>query len=39
MAANTQKTGFTWTNKRVLISGVTGFMGSGVSERLVNLNA
>jgi len=39
MTDNTQKTGFTWTNKRVLISGATGFIGSGVTERLVDLNA
>jgi nucleoside-diphosphate-sugar epimerase len=39
MTANAQTDGFPWTNKRVLVSGATGFIGSGVTERLVDLSA
>jgi len=39
MTANAKEPAFDWTDKRVLISGATGFIGAGVTNRLLDLNA
>jgi nucleoside-diphosphate-sugar epimerase len=39
MTTHSQAPAYTWSSKRVLISGATGFIGTEVTERLIDLNA
>ncbi len=39
MTTRSQGDAFSWSNKRVLVSGATGFIGSEVTKRLMKLNA
>jgi nucleoside-diphosphate-sugar epimerase len=39
MSQAIQDVDFTWAGKRVLVSGATGFIGAGVAQRLIELDA
>jgi nucleoside-diphosphate-sugar epimerase len=39
MTTHSQTPAYTWSSKRVLVSGATGFIGSEVTKRLIELNS